>query len=82
MLNHEYATGKIHIVENSADQRLGSDPSMVAGKETDYYKSQDISYIGRREGDCDGSGAYKWESGRLAKLYFLTGWCVPMVSAL
>lgn len=56
--DNQYPIGKIHTGENSTDQRLGSDPSTIIGKKSNHCKIRKMVTFGRREGDCDGSGAY------------------------
>lgn len=57
-VDNQYAIGKIHTGGISTDQKLGSDPSTITGKKSDYCKIRKMVTFGRREEDCDGSGAY------------------------
>ena len=74
------AIGKIHSVENSTYQKLGSDLQQSQGRKMITVTVRIVVTFGRREGELMVMGHIQVHLERLAKLYSLSNmfqWCLP-----
>lgn len=85
MLNNEYAIGKIHTVENPTycTKGLAQILQLLQVRKVITIKYGIVGPFGRKKGIVVAMiGHIHGHLQRLAKLYFLIRFCVPIVSAL